>query len=60
MLEYDEINDFSDDMVQNEDCTDCISIFFNYYHTAGIIEELHNKNWGGQIKFTGDASLELI
>lgn len=63
MLEYDEsVNDFSaivDDMVQNEDCT-AVFLSSSYFHTAGIIEELHDKNWGGQI-FTGvdSAGIEL-
>ena len=52
MLEYDEsVNDFGaivDDMVQNEDCT-TVFLSSEYYHTAGIIEELHDKNWDGQI-----------
>ena len=58
MLEYDENeNNFGaivDDIVQNDDCTTVfLSSFMN--DAAGIIEELHNKNWDGQI-FTADGS----
>ena len=58
MLEYDEDeNNFGaivDDIVQNDDCT---TVFLSSYmnDAAGIIEELHNKNWDGQI-FTADGS----
>jgi len=56
MLEYNENeNNFDsvvDEIVQNEDCT---TVYLSSYinDAAGIIEELHNQGWDGQI-FAGD------